>query len=189
MEVEHHRRLCRRAAPRGHVRREFVRLEQIRGSGGTVGPSGLSNTDMLSWAQRNGIRGLRNVITRNRLSSYKLKPGESVIINIQPASEGSGTHWVLLLRDANGAFTYLDPLGLGYYPPTEVTKATKGSPVIRTNQRFQGITSKMCGVICCYFLEKLQQGSSFSSVCHRFRPQVGTSSNDQWLAQWWAQTN
>lgn len=160
------------------------------GSNAPVGPDGLSDRQMVDWAERNRIKDFSGVFCRDNLPRLTAK--QTAVVNIQDCGHSekkNGTHWVLVARASNGNFWYMDPLGLSKYPPEEIKKQAEaaGKPIkVMNPDQLQGINSTMCGVICCYYLYQMSEGRDMTDVDEDFNTEMhGVDSNDSWLKRWW----
>jgi len=95
------------------------------------------------------VKGYLGCFSRDEIPT--LKPGQSIIINLEPHTE-SGSHWVCLICRPNNNI-YLDSFGVA--PPEEVLKLRPGKTLYNA-QQYQELTSSRCGMFCAYFISEIE---------------------------------
>lgn len=106
------------------------------------------------------VKGFVGVYCKDELPAHP-KKGESMVVNLQDANDGGGTHWVALVNEAD--YEYFDPFGI--YPPdvvVEYMKKTDGA--VYNTWKIQDVSSIMCGYYCCYYILERASGRSANDV-------------------------
>ena len=100
----------------------------------------------------------RGIFSRNQLPK---KPNirECGILNLDSV-EGPGTHWVAWYKN-KGTKYYFDSYGI--QPPEEMHKYLK-SPILYNSIQIQEIGDYICGHLCIYVLEELNDGKDLLPV-------------------------
>ena len=90
------------------------------------------------------------------------KLGERMfIVNLQPSTQGSGTHWTALF-DCDPTFvSYFDSEGEPD-PPRDVLQrmTATGKRMVFSRSWVQAFTSDACGLFCVYYLNRLLAGEA-----------------------------
>ena len=97
-----------------------------------------------------------HIIMCDEINNYLDK--ENLIINLQTSKE-KGSHWVLCSKKFK---IYFDSYGV--VPIKNIdTYLDKGSFIYNTIQ-VQKINTKICGQLCLFVLDKLEEGSKFEDI-------------------------
>ena len=94
------------------------------------------------------------------------KLGEKMyIINLQPSTQGSGTHWQALYNCNPRWVSWFDSFGEDC-PPQDVLQKMKatGKRIIVSRSWVQGWRSDACGLFCCFYLNRLLAGDDPNKV-------------------------
>lgn len=113
---------------------------------------------------------------RKNKSYYGTRPSDmlphklgkkSIVINFD-TSDGGGTHWVCMWNKNPKFLFYFDSFGLA--PPKRIKKAImrEGKKAIMNTIQIQNIDSNMCGYYCCYVIDRLDKGDSFTDILYDF---------------------
>lgn len=93
----------------------------------------------------------------------------AVIINTEPHNDG-GRHWVAVFVESKDNVEYFD--SYGGLPNSNIASFLLRFPhITRHTQRFQSLTSKVCGHYCIYFLTKRCSRRSFAQIVTTLRAQ------------------
>ena len=81
------------------------------------------------------------------------------IVNLQPSTQGSGTHWCALYNCNDKWVSWFDSFGEAD-PPQDVLRKMRatGKKVITSGSWVQSWTSDACGLYCCFYLNRLLAG-------------------------------
>lgn len=118
----------------------------------------LSDVDLRNWCGENVI-GFIDVIDRTRFADYykSMKPGQSLIINLDPAYKHGGTHWTALRISSEAPLVYYKD-SFGAPCPSEVIATVKkyGSRgLVYGNKINQKLKEDNCGKRAAYFLRDM----------------------------------
>ena len=119
-----------------------------------------TDEDLRNWGRKH-IPGFVDVISRTSFFNLypRMKPGQSLIINLDPNYENGGTHWTALrVSSESPTVLYKDSFGLP--PPQDVTNSIHGLPVengaprgvIYGNRIYQKLDESNCGKRAAYWL-------------------------------------
>ena len=100
----------------------------------------------------------RGIFSRDQLPK-KTNIRECGILNLDSA-DGSGTHWVAWYKN-KGTKYYFDSYGI--QPPEEMHKYLK-SPILYNSIQIQELGDYICGHLCIYVLEELNEGKDLLPV-------------------------
>ena len=114
----------------------------------------VSDVELNDYARQVRLRGFLGCTTIDKLPK-RLDPGQSLIINIQPSTDGNGTHWIALARGNGRKYSLFDPLGLGQYVDSRILSLCKHGDLDVNTSRVQDISSKNCGIYCLMWLRTL----------------------------------
>lgn len=117
--------------------------------------------------------------SKDHLPSAKLLDGHFVIVNLQSANAGPGTHWVLLYAaDKRGNVTYFDPMGESA-PPKEIARrmaSLPGRKSVYNATDFQQYGSSSCGYWCAYAADFFAaRGNSGITALYQLKSQFSPS--------------
>src|SRR6185436_20747638 len=84
-----------------------------------------SDVQLFKWCNKH-VDGFVDVINRKEIFYYtNMKPGQSLIINLDPDYKRSGTHWVALRVSSESPYLVFYKDSFGAPPPEDVIKAAK----------------------------------------------------------------
>jgi hypothetical protein len=89
----------------------------------------------------------------------------SYIVNLQDATAGNGTHWVLLKIFPKKEVIYFDSFGLS--PPTQISQFI-GKKIASSNREIQDIDATTCGYFCLACDHYMSYQKKHRSVYERF---------------------
>ena len=107
----------------------------------------LSNYEIFNYATNKNLKIY--CIPKDQLANHKLlKNKQSIVINLDD-SDGSGTHWLALIKKNNQLF-YYDPFGVEHIDPEILNfiKKHKNNKAFLSKEQNQNITSVKCGYYC-----------------------------------------
>lgn len=119
----------------------------------------LSDVDIRTWCQNN-VPGFIDVIDRTQFPNYynRMKPGDSLIINLDPGYKHGGTHWTALRVGSEAPIVYYKD-SFGAPCPTEIiTSVRSGSNhrgLVYGNKINQKLKEVNCGRRSAYFLRDM----------------------------------
>ena len=87
------------------------------------------------------------------------------IVNLQPSTEGNGTHWCGLWNCNPEWVSWFDSFGEDC-PPEDVLQRLKatGKKVVVSRSWLQSWRSDACGLYCCFYLNRLLAGDDPTTV-------------------------
>lgn len=123
-------------------------------------PNGItSDIELNEWSMQN-IPGFRGVISRSDFKKhYKLlKPGDSLIINLDPNYSQNGTHWVAFRISSEAPIAYYKD-SFGAPPPSDIINSVTDRGLLYGNRIFQKMTESNCGKRSALFLKKMSDSA------------------------------
>lgn len=106
------------------------------------------------------------VVPANEIPQHDQYP-YAVVINTDQSSE-PGTHWVAVYVASNEQVEYFD--SYGNIPNSDIGSFMQAFRYSKFHKnKFQSLTSGVCGHYCVYFLVKRCSGQSFEDVVERLR--------------------
>lgn len=113
-----------------------------------------TNIDLQTICSRNNVK-LNAVVMKDQLAQMNSKQYKHLIVNLQSATSGSGTHWIAITR-APTCMLVFDSFGA--IPPMEILRYCKSTalPTMYSNFIIQDINSRACGQYCIAFLHNMQ---------------------------------
>lgn len=130
-----------------------------------------SDSYLSKWGYKH-IPGFSGVFSRDVAAKRipKMKPGDSIIINLDSGYKHDGSHWVAL-RFASEApiIMYCDPFGTP--PPEDVRHAslTTGRGVLYGNRIYQSINETNCGKRALVWLFRMELAAQDGKELEKFR--------------------
>ena len=108
----------------------------------------ITSDNYLDKIGREHIIGFRGVYSRDRAAKIipKLRPGQSIVINLDPKYATGGSHWTALrVSSESPTIMYSDSFGAG--PPEDVRAAAlhTGRGLVFSNRIHQKLSEKNCG--------------------------------------------
>lgn len=108
----------------------------------------ITSDEYLNRIGRENISGFRGVYSRDKAAKLipKMKPGQSLIINLDPKYSFGGSHWTAIRKSTESPiYMYADSFGAG--PPEDVRGAalSTGRGLVYSNRIHQKISEKNCG--------------------------------------------
>jgi hypothetical protein len=98
-----------------------------------------------------------------------MRPGDSVVLNLDPHYEHGGTHWVAARISSEAPIVYYFD-SFGFPPPMEVVNAARpGRGILYADSKRQKINESNCGFRAAQFLEKLYDGSTQKKEIETFK--------------------
>jgi hypothetical protein len=93
----------------------------------------------------------------------------AVVINTEPHNDG-GRHWVAVFVESKDRVEYFDSFGV--LPNSNIASFLLRFPhVMRITERFQSLTSTVCGHYCIFFLTKRCSRRSFAQIVKALKAQ------------------
>lgn len=106
-----------------------------------------TDQELYKWCHKN-IPGFNSVISRTQFKTKisELKPGDSMIINLDPGYKHGGTHWVALRVSSEAPIIYYKD-SFGAPPPEDVSKQCNkiGYGCVYGNRINQKLREVNCG--------------------------------------------
>lgn len=111
-----------------------------------------TDVQLNTWGRAN-IPGFRGVYARDQVNQVcpGLRPGESVILNLDPGYRRGGTHWVAVRRSSEAPIVYYKD-SFGAPPPKNIVSACAGAGLVYGNRIYQKLSEKNCGQRALRFL-------------------------------------
>lgn len=136
-------------------------------------PDTLTSDDQLRrWCQEY-VPGFVDVIDRTQFPKYynNMKPGDSLIINLDPGYKHGGTHWTAIRISSEAPVVYYKD-SFGAPCPTEVIDAIKHSDnprgLVYGNKIYQRLHEVNCGKRSAYFLRDMSKAQKSGKEIERF---------------------
>jgi hypothetical protein len=130
----------------------------------------VSDRALHHWSKAN-IPGFLAVLDRTTFDrTYSvMKPGQSVIINLDPNYKHGGTHWVALRVSSEAPLVYYKD-SYGAPCPINIIRAVKdsGRGLIYGNRILQHLTEANCGKRSAYFLRNLAKAAELKNEIDYF---------------------
>jgi hypothetical protein len=128
----------------------------------------ITNVELKNVARHYKVN-LEQVLMKDELRSYTIKPNSNYIINLQSSTAGKGSHWTSISTTKSHAF-YFDSFGSP--PPIEVKVfIEKVFPKYGYNSKeIQALDSVYCGWFCIYLFIYLKKVTinTFYETCNGF---------------------
>lgn len=132
----------------------------------------ITTDDYLNKIGKEHILGFKGVYSRDVAAKVipKMKPGQSMIINLDPNYENGGSHWTALrISTESPTIMYTDSFGAG--PPEDVRTASlnTGRGLVFSNRINQKISEKNCGKRALLWLMLMDQAGQLGKELEIFQ--------------------
>ena len=132
----------------------------------------ITTDDYLNKIGREHIYGFRGVYSRDAAAKVipKMKPGQSIIINLDPKYQNGGSHWTALRVSTEApVIMYTDSFGAG--PPEDVRGASlqTGRGLVYSNRIKQKINETNCGKRSLLWLMLMDQADQIGKELEIFQ--------------------
>lgn len=128
-----------------------------------------TDVQLTKWGREN-IPGFMGVYSRDQISRVcpNLRPGESIIINLDPGYKHGGTHWVALRISSEAPIVYYKD-SFGAPPPSNITNYCAGRGFVYGNRIYQKLSEENCGQRALAFLSSMQSAADDGREIEWFR--------------------
>lgn len=118
-----------------------------------------TDRELNDWGNRN-IKGFSGVYSRTEFPNVYpfMGPGDSVIINLDPAYSTGGTHWVALRASSEAPIVYYKD-SFGAPPPQDIVSTIQDRGLMYCNNIDQKLDEQNCGKRSARFLWRMAKSA------------------------------